>query len=627
MRLCSRFVHMLLAGLWLAASPHTWANSDDLTLGVFEAALAAAHDSVEVPVLYLGQQAEGRRIRRVLVLADDVLSLDRRLSHSEAQALADGERMALPLPPTAKTLRIEVQHNHIDEAPMVHWHVEQRTLKRPDSNTTVLLAPPRWALWRHALQIIQDSDASTRHAAFELKAGRPLQAAALLRKQAVQAVLPWEARLLQAEARHQLGFDSRATWRKLGTQAPPNIAAQAQLRLAEVALSQADTMTATHALGQMQHALPAALHPRRSAVATTLQQGPAPLELDEATLAQGEVMLAALNRAAKEGGSAGHAVLQRLGSLTPSVTDELAWSVRDQANLMLGYSHLRHMRPALAQEAFVQVRASGPFSNAGRLGLGWAQISPGGAATTEAVDALPVGERLGEILRPRGDDAIADARRKTPFRTMHGVAHGQRADDLQRALRPWIDLMGADPLDPTVQEAMLAIAYALIHLGAFEDARSRLERSVDLLASLNSQLDSIELTQVQALAQQLIDRAADAQPWDQLPRGSRWWRREQAPEHFYLERLLQQPKLAATLQRCRQLHQAAMWLENASDSTQAQRAVAAMQQCQQHWGQATLTQIDAWQHMTKRYLGEARLALARLHDRQIDFTLNAVETP
>lgn len=625
MRLRSRFVNMLLAAVWLAASPHTWAALDERTAAVLEAALAQR--PAELATLYLGQQAEQRRIRRVLLMSDEVVRLDRRLSHAEAQALAEGALMPLPLPHGTQTVLIEVQHNHLDDAPMDHWQIEQRSLDAPDTPTSVVLTPPRWALWRNALSITTDSAALTRHAAFELTAGRPLRAAALLHEQASRGALPWEARLLQAEARHQLGFDSRASWRRLGTQAPPDIAAQAQLRLAEVALNQADSATAMQALAQLQHALPAAFHPRRSAVALSLRQGPAPLELDDNTLAQGEVMLATLNRAAMEGGSAGHAVLERLGRLTPEVDDELAWSVRDQANLMLGYSHLRHMRPALAQAAFAQVRASGPFSSAGRLGLGWAQISPGGAATTDTVKALPVGDALGDILRPRGDDATAQARRMTPFRTVHGVARGQRAEDLQRALQAWIDLMGADPLDPPVQEAMLAIAYALVHLGAFEDARARLDRGVEKLAVLNAELGAIELPQIQMLADQLIEHAADAQSWDQLERGSRWWRREQLPQHFHLERLLQQPALAATLQHCRQLREAARWLQDSPEPNLAQQAVAAVQQCQTRWSQATLTQIHAWQHMTERYLGEARLALARLHDRQIDFTLNAVDTP
>ncbi len=478
----------MLASILLASPLHAGVQPGQ---HVLEAALELASSTQASPQnrLFLSQnvEAQGRRIRRVMLLSEGKVTIDRRLSHAESQALADGDWLALPLADGPSTARLEVQHNHIDDAPMAHWQIEQRMLKLDDQSITVSLNPPRWAVWRNPLQIEHSSaqDSSTRTGAFELKAGRPLNAAAILMSGHRDQSLPWEARLLLAQARQQLGLDSQSTLARLTTQAPPDVAARASLELAEQAISAGAMHSALQHYERVNRALPGRYQTRLQALALALQQGPAPLELKTESLSRGEIMLAAYNRAARQGGSGADALLQQLGSVQPDVQDELAWSVRDQANLVLGFSHLRHMRPALAHEAFARVRATGPYSNSGRLGLGWAQISPGGAATSDRSNPLPVGDELGDILRPRGEDATAQARRKTPFRTAHGVARGQRAEDLQRALRVWSDLIGADPLDPAVQESMVAIAYALVHLGAFEDARARLHASVQQLEQLS----------------------------------------------------------------------------------------------------------------------------------------------
>ena len=576
--------------------------------------------------LFLTQNADSpeRRIRRVLVLADDKVTFDRRLSHSESEALAAGDWLALPHPGAQAATRIEVQHSHIDEAPMAHWQIEQRTLRLDDRSITLTLDPPRWAVWRSALQILDSGhDPGTRNAAFELKAGRPLNAAATMMSAHRNRALPWEARLLLAQARHQLDLDSQAALTRLTSQAPPDIAARASLELAEHAVQAGQSSRALQRYQQIGSALPADYKSRLQALALTLQQGAAPLELKPETLNRGDIMLAAYNRAARQGGSSAEALLLQLGSVQPDVRDELAWSVRDQANLVLGFSHLRHMRPALAHEAFARVRATGPYSSKGRLGLGWAQISPGGAASSDRSNPLPVGDELGEILRPRGDDATAQARRKTPFRTAHGVARGQRADDLQRALRVWSDLIGADPLDPAVQESMVAIAYALVHLGAFEDARARLDASVTQLEQIDTLLAGIDDQQLQTLAAHLTGLPASAQVWTQLQSGSRWWRRREIPQDFFLEPLLQDAHASAQLRYCRQLHQAWLWLSSAEQADLNADALHANQQCQQLWSETVKARISEWQRSTERYLGEARLALARLHDGQIDFSADA----
>ena len=106
--------------------------------------------------------------------------------------------------------------------------------------------------------------------------------------------------------------------------------------------------------------------------------------------------------------SAGTQQLERLGDGTAS-SEELRL-LRDKANLALGYSYLQHGEPARSRQALERVRLQGPLSGKALLGTGWA-------------------------------DAEADA--------------------FDRALVPWRELGSRDTADPAVQEALLAIPYAM----------------------------------------------------------------------------------------------------------------------------------------------------------------------
>jgi hypothetical protein len=110
-------------------------------------------------------------------------------------------------------------------------------------------------------------------------------------------------------------------------------------------------------------------------------------------------------------------ILNQLGKLDP-LNEELA-SLRDKANLALGYAYLQDRQPLAAKAPLQRVRLDGPFSNKALLGVGW-----------------------------------ADAEN----------------DNYRRALVPWMELGNRDLLDPAVQEAMLAIPYAMAKLESISQA-------------------------------------------------------------------------------------------------------------------------------------------------------------
>ncbi|HSM29713.1 MAG TPA: tetratricopeptide repeat protein [Woeseiaceae bacterium] len=137
-------------------------------------------------------------------------------------------------------------------------------------------------------------------------------------------------------------------------------------------------------------------------------------------------------------------ILEELGDIDP--WNEELTSLRDKANLALGYALLQSGQPHAAKMPLQRVRLEGPFSNKALLGVGWADA---------------------ELER------------------------------YQRALVPWMELRGRDLLDPAVQESMLAIPYALAQLDsisqaadhyvnaveAFYEEANRIERTIDHIES------------------------------------------------------------------------------------------------------------------------------------------------
>jgi hypothetical protein len=114
-------------------------------------------------------------------------------------------------------------------------------------------------------------------------------------------------------------------------------------------------------------------------------------------------------------------------------------SLRDRANLALGYAYLQNNQPALARPVLERVRLDGPYSNKALLGVGWAD-----------------------------------------------AAEGQ----FQEALTPWMELRDRNLLDSAVQEAYLAIPYAFAKLNANAQAADNYEIAIKSFDSETMNLDA-----------------------------------------------------------------------------------------------------------------------------------------
>jgi hypothetical protein len=114
-------------------------------------------------------------------------------------------------------------------------------------------------------------------------------------------------------------------------------------------------------------------------------------------------------------------------------------SLRDRANLALGYAYLQNNQPELAKPVLQRVRLDGPYSNKALLGVGWADAAAG---------------------------------------------------QYQEALTPWMALRDRNLLDSAVQEAYLAIPYAFAKLNANAQAAQNYEQAIASFDSETMNLDA-----------------------------------------------------------------------------------------------------------------------------------------
>lgn len=315
-------------------------------------------------------------------------------------------------------------------------------------------------------------------------------------------------------------------------------------------------------------------------------------------------------------------------------------AVRDQASLLLGYSLLAAGQGADAAPIFRQVSSLSPFANRAILGLGWSHLVASGVV--DPVDQ----PQTGMIATA---DRIARMRRVTPFRYAHAVATGERADDIKRALVPWAELVGRDPMDPAIQEGMLVLPYAFTHLGAMAQAQRYLQRAITRLERLLVQIDGARAQVREGLmAERLLSvgEAVDSgwPAWFAALPEPRWWltRPPEAPANFYLDYLVRNTEFRAALdrawrvtwlqqmaqnqvqilagsgvdtQQARALEQRLMQLQTALDA----RADAGRQVLKTLGLQA----LSRARSSTQRYLAEAYFAMARLHDRPLPVAVAA----
>ena len=191
-------------------------------------------------------------------------------------------------------------------------------------------------------------------------------------------------------------------------------------------------------------------------------------------------------------------ILNDLGELNPQ-NEELA-SLRDKANLALGYAYLQDGQPEFARAPLQRVRLEGPFSNKALLGIGW-----------------------------------ADAEN----------------ENFERALVPWMELRGRDVLDSAVQESMLAIPFAMGRLNSIGQAADHYLNAIEAFHEESSRIDeAISRIDSGELMNSFLDQNPTATTgwyWtlDELPEG---------PDSRYLYHLLATHKFQEGLKNYRDLH-------------------------------------------------------------------------
>jgi len=175
-------------------------------------------------------------------------------------------------------------------------------------------------------------------------------------------------------------------------------------------------------------------------------------------------------------------ILRGLGKMDP-YNEELS-SLRDKANLALGYALLQDGQPGAAKEPLQRVRLSGPFSNKALLGVGWADAE---------------------------------------------------GDNYRRALVPWMELRGRNLLDPAVQESMLAVPYAMAKLDSISQAADHYLNAVEAFHEETTRIDeTIDDIESGRLFQQFLSQ-------DSLTTTGWYWKLDALPhqaESRYLYHLL-----------------------------------------------------------------------------------------
>lgn len=143
--------------------------------------------------------------------------------------------------------------------------------------------------------------------------------------------------------------------------------------------------------------------------------------------------------------------------------DDVALSIRDKANLALGYRLLDAKQPELARQYLDRVRLSGPFSNKALLGSGWAEAA---------------------------------------------------LERFESALAPWSVLVKRNMTDASVQESMLGVPYAYARLNLPGKAAllygKALDGFVQEMARLDASIRSVQEGKfLQALLRQEMKQGRD----------------------------------------------------------------------------------------------------------------------
>jgi len=123
----------------------------------------------------------------------------------------------------------------------------------------------------------------------------------------------------------------------------------------------------------------------------------------------------------------GHALLDAVGK-TPAPNEELR-SLRDRANVALGFATLAAKQPREARLALERVRLNGPQSNKALLGFGWAAAE----LKDPALALVPWTELAGRGAAGGADAAVLEARIAVPYAMAELRAYNSALQGYQRA--------------------------------------------------------------------------------------------------------------------------------------------------------------------------------------------------
>jgi len=294
-------------------------------------------------------------------------------------------------------------------------------------------------------------------------------------------------------------------------------------------------------------------------------------------------------------GPEGRRALNRVGTM--SVTNLETLSLRDKANLTLGYQFLATQQGENAKAVFGRIRTEGPFSNRALLGLGWAELAPRTAREEPPVEAegKSTENSLGSMLRPGFVDQKGRLRIGNASGSTLSEADRQA---LLRALVPWVELVKRDPMDPAVQEGMLAVPWALDRLQAYEQS---LKYYLDAIAALETARKRMEeaLKSIRGgrMVNTIVKRDLDSE------KGWTWRMRDlpDAPETYFLQSLLAEHRFQEALKNYRDAQLLTRnldaWTQRLADLERTGPAVssASMQRqferARQHWQPAWAGQV------------------------------------
>lgn len=182
----------------------------------------------------------------------------------------------------------------------------------------------------------------------------------------------------------------------------------------------------------------------------------------------------------------------------PAATEE-SRSLRDKANLALGFAALQEDRADAARQYLERVRLTGLQANKALLGFGWAAAA---------------------LKQP------------------------------QQALVPWTELTGRDASDPAVLEAKLAVPYAFAELGARGQA---LERYQDAILTYERESEVLDRSIAAVQSGQFVDGLLERNPGAEM--GWFWSLRElpDMPHSAHLSQVMAQHEFQEAFKNYRDL--------------------------------------------------------------------------